>query len=201
MNLSEMRHDAAKTLVVPYDATPDTVDAAYVRRLEQRFELQNTDLESMVRGNEALYDARVRMRLPENMQWCAALRLLVTSNVDKIMDSTMVRFRQLHREAKSEISQMLADDLISDQKKLYRKYNLFRAVLGYEIAGIWGTIIYNHISEHPNPIVPIVGCTSLLVGAFTVGFLMDSMHRKIRKIGIDNALLQVILEAEKESQK
>lgn len=200
MTLSEKRWDAAKTLVVPYDATPDAVDAAYERRLTQRFGLQDMDLDSLVRGNEALYDARVRMRASEKMQWCAQLRLWATTQVDKIMNITMVRFQQLRREAKSELSQMFADDLISDQKKLCRKYNVLRAVSGYEIAGIGGMIIYNNVSQHPNPIVPIVGYGSLLAGAFTIGYLLDSMRRKTIEVGIDHALLQVILQAEKDLQ-
>lgn len=201
MTLSEKRQDAASTLVVPYDATPDMVDAAYERRLEQRFGLANMDLESMVHGNEALYDARVRMRLPEKMQWYAALRLLVTTKVDKIMNITMVRFQQLRRAAQSEISQKLADDLISDHNKVCRKYNVFCAVLGYEIAGIWTPIVYGNVSQEPNPIVPIVIYGSTIIGGLVVAHLMGSMRRRTAIMGIKHELLQAILQDEKEFQK
>lgn len=193
MTLSEKRQDAAFTLSVPYDATPEAVEAAYVRRLEQRFGLQNTDLESLTRGNEALYDARVRMRLPEKLQWCAALRLLATTKVDKIMHITMVRFKQLHRNAKSAVCQTIADELISDQKKLCRKYNVFRAVLGYEIAGIWTPIIYNNVSQEPNPIVPMIVYGSTFIGAFIIAYLMDSMRKKTIDVGIKHGVLQMML--------
>lgn len=193
MTLSEKRQDAAFTLSVPYDATPEAVDAAYVRRLEQRFGLQNTDLESLVRGNEALYDARVRMRLPEKLQWCAALRLLATTKVDKIMNITMVRFKQLYRNAKSADCQTIANELISDQKKLCRKYNIFRAVAGYEIGGIWGVMIYNNVSQEPGWIIPTAIYGSLMVGAFTIGYLMDSMRNKAVAIGIKHGILQMML--------
>ena len=201
MTLSEKRHDAACTLVVSYDATPNMVDAAYVRRLSQRFGLQNADFKSMIRGNEALYDARVRMRLPEKLQWCAALRLLATTSVDKTLNIMKVYFKQLRNQAKSEPCQTLADGLISDQKKLCRKYNVFRAICGYEIGGIWGTILYNNLSQEPNPIVPIVLNGSLLAGAFTLGYLMDSMRKKTTDIGIRLGFLQTLLPYEKDFQK
>ena len=201
MTLSEKRHDAACTLVVPYDATPDAVDAAYVRRLSQRFGLQNTDLESLIHGNEELYDARVRMRLPEKLQWCAALRLFATTKIDKSLNVMKVYFNQLRNQAKSEFCQFAADELISDQKKLCRKYNLFRAICGYEIGGIWGIVLYNNLSQEPNPIIPIVLSGSLLVGVFTTGYLMDSMRNKAVDIGIGLGVLRALLPYEKELQK
>ncbi|MDE6250436.1 MAG: hypothetical protein K2M34_02265 [Alphaproteobacteria bacterium] len=201
MTLSEKRHDAASTLVVPYDATPDMVDAAYVRRLSQRFGLQNADLKSLTRGNEALYDARVRMRLPEKLQWCAALRLLATTSVDKALNIMKVYFKQLRNQAKSEPCQTLADGLISDQKKLCRKYNVFRAICGYEIGGIWGIIIYNRISQEPDWIIPAVIGGSLVVGVVTLGYLMDSMRNKTIDIGVGLGLLQTLLPYEKDFQK
>lgn len=189
MNLSEKRKDAANTLVVPYDATPEMVNQAYERRLTQRFHLQNIDKDSYMRGNEELYDARVRMNMTPNKQWIAQLRLMATSHSDKMIDILLVILDALRRDSKSTFSKILIDDLMVDIPKMHRKYSILRGVYTYEIGGLLSMMAYNNIKPQHDPIVPLVVYGSLLVGAFSIGFLKDSINRSLVKISAWSELL------------
>lgn len=187
MNLLEKRQDAANTLVVPYDATSETVNQAYVRRLTQRFQLQNIDKDSYMRGNEQLYDARVRMETPADKQWRAQLRLMATTKVDKMTDVLMVMVSMMRRNSKSMLNQMLIDDLMVEVPKMRRKYNAFRGVCAYEICASLG--MYDLIQYPHNPTVGMVVYGSMFVGAIGMGILRDSLQRSITKVSAWSKLL------------
>ncbi len=189
MNLSEKRQDAAHTLVVPYDATPEMVNQAYIRRLTQRFRLQNIDKDSYMRGNEQLYDARVRMETPADKQWRAQLRLMATTKVDKMTDILIVLISMMRRDSKSGFTQILIDDLMVEIPKLRRKYNMFRGICAYEIGGALGMVAYDLIQYPHNPIVGMVVYGSMFVGALSMAFLRDSMQRSITKVSAWSKLL------------
>jgi len=189
MNLLEKRQDAAHTLVVPYDATPEMVNQAYVRRLSQRFQLQNIDIDSYSRGNEKLYDARVRMSEPDDKQWRAQLRLMVTTQIDKMTDVLMIMMSNLRRNSKSVLSQVLIDDLMVEIPKMRRKYNVFRSVCAYEICGLLGMMVYDHVDPHHSPFVSMAVYGSMFAGAIGIGMLRDSLDRSITKVSAWSKLL------------
>ncbi len=191
MNLLEKRQDAAHTLVVPYDATPEMVNQAYVRRLTQRFQLQNIDKDSYMRGNEQLYDARVRMATPANKQWCAQLRLMATTKVDKMTDILMVMISMMRRDTKSILCHVLIDDLMVEIQKMHRKYNVFRGICAYEIGGMLGMFTYDLANSHHSPVVGLVVYGSMFVGAIGIGLLRDSMQRSATKISLCSKLLSL----------
>lgn len=189
MNLIDKRKDAAHTLVVPYDATPDMVNQAYERRLQQRFGLQNEDKAAYARGIENLYDARIRMKTPANKQWIAQMRLMAVSNVDKMLDALMVMLVLARRDAKSTMSQIFIDDLMRIVPKLRRKYNLFRGVIAYELTGLGSMMVYNNVVPNHGHILPMIVYGSMIGGGFAMGMLMDSMNRdKIRIAALSKLL-------------
>jgi len=189
MNLSEKRQDAANTLVVSYNATPEMVNNAYVNRLTQRFHLQNIDIDSYNRGNEQLYDARIRMSIPADKQWRAQLRLMATTQIDKMTDILMVMMSMIRRDSKSVMSQILIDDLMVEIPKMRRKYNAFRGICAYEIGGIWGMFIYHHTRTAHDPIVALMVYGSMFAGAITMGMLRNSLRRSSIKIAAWSKLL------------
>ncbi|MCM1441888.1 MAG: hypothetical protein NC131_22155, partial [Roseburia sp.] len=184
-----MRMDAAHTLVVPYDATPDMVNQAYERRLAQRFGLQNEDKASYVRGIENLYDARVRMKTPVNKQWRAQLRLMAVSNVDKMLDAMMTMLIMARRDSKSINSQVLVDELMQTVPQLRRRYNMFRGLIAYELTGLGAMMVYNNVVPNHGPIIPMVAYGTMILGGFAIGSLMDSMERDKIKIAALTKLL------------
>lgn len=189
MNLNEKRKDAAHTLVVPYDATPEMVNQAYERRLTKRFHLQNIDEQSFHRGNAELYDARIRMSLPNKKQWLAQLRLMATSSSDKMIDMLMVMLRVMQRDSKSNFNKMLIDELFIDIPKMQRKYNILRGVYAYEITGLLSMMVYNQVKPHHNPITGLIVYGSMLIGGFAIGFIQDSINRSATKISAWSKLL------------
>lgn len=190
LNLKEKRYDAANTLVVPYDATPDMVDTAYERRLRQRFELQNSDFQAFMRGNDALYDARVRMSLPESKQWLAQLRLLATGGAYKAHTTMLYLLKLWRGKFKSVLCQTMADGLISDAKKMYRRYKILRGIYIYDIAGLWGMFAYNRLATETNPVVPIIVCGStIIITAVGVPVVYSLISKKARDLIINFDLM------------
>lgn len=189
MNLIDKRKDAAHTLVVPYDATPDMVNQAYERRMHQRFSLQNDDYDAYVRGIENLYDARIRMKISADNQWLAQLRLMATSRVDKMNYALMAVLKLARRDAKSPLSQVVIDDLIKTVPRLYRKYNILRGIVAYEFGGLGGMMVYDHVSPEHGPIVPMIAYGSMLVAAFAMAWVMDSIERDKTRIAAFSKLL------------
>ncbi len=189
MNLIDKRKDAAHTLVVPYDATPDMVNQAYNRRLHQRFNLQNDDYDSYVRGIEGLYDARIRMKTSVDKQWAAQLRLMATSKIDKMLYALMAMLALARRDAQSLMSQVYINDLMKIVPQLRRKYNVFRGLVAYELAGLGGMMVYDRVSPDHGPIVPISVYGSMLIAGFAMGWIMDSMERDKTQITVLSKLL------------
>lgn len=194
-NLTEKRHDAAQTLVVPYDATTDAVDAAYERRLSQRFELKNTDFSAFLRGNDALYDAHVRMRLPEDKQWLAQFRLLMTGHIDKSYAVLLYLFKHLRdKKYKSKMCRTMADELISDTKKLHCRYKVLNGICYYDIAAVWGQFAYCRLATEPNPIVSIAVLGSIFtLTMFGMPVVKHLMSEKIRDLAAKCCILYEIL--------
>lgn len=189
MKLSEKRMDAAHTLVVPYDATPDMVNQAYEKRLRQRFGLQNEDRATYKRGLENLYDARVRMKTPANKQWIAQLRLMATSNVDKMLDALMAMLVLARRDSKTAHSQVLIDELMQIVPQMRRKYNLFRGVVAYELGGLGAMMAYNASVPNHGPIVPIITYGTMIIGGFVIGAMRDSLEQDKIKLAALTKLL------------
>lgn len=185
MTNEEKRRDAAFTLSVPYDATPDMVAAAYNRRLSQRLPLNFTDDETLLRGNIELYDAKVRMQYSPSQQWRANLKLGMQSDNDKIHDVLMDNMYCIIRKVSDmqlPLHSIIFTEIAKASHKLYQKYKLSCNLLKYNLTVLGGMFVYNQTDHTNNIIIPMAAYGSILVATVVFAWTQDAQHKHLRDI-------------------
>ncbi len=183
MKISEDRQNVAHILVVPYDATPEIVNQAYRRRLEQRMGVDDIDDRSFLRGNIDLYDAKSMMQYPPSRQWYGYLKTKYTPTCYKNMDLMLDMLDIIRNKNSDIVNDVLLRQIVSKTQKLKRKYNLFHATLGYELAGLGG-IVYNCVNQNHNTIVPLVLYSSMLAAAVVMAYTKGSINKTFRDLSV-----------------
>lgn len=185
MTNEEKRRDAAFTLCVPYDATPDMVDAAYNRRLTQRLGINFTDSELFLRGDLDLYNAKVRMQYSPSQQWRANLKLGMQSNTDKtyhvLMDNLSCIIRKVS-DMQMPLHEMAFKQIAKHSNKLYKKYKLSCNLLKYNLTVLGGMFVYNQTDHTDNIIIPMAAYGSILVATVVFAWTRDAQQKHLKDI-------------------
>ena len=182
MTNEEKRRHAAATLVVSDKATPKMVTDAYKRRLKQYWDFNDSDPQLFLRKTKELYDAYVLMSHAPNKQYIAQAKLAMRGEVYKIYQTILAQMSILRGMTDDSVAKILWDDIAKHIEQLYRRYRLFRALCIYELSGLGGMFVFDHIKPEHDLWIPMAVYGSMLVAGFALGFVMDSIDKKKNQI-------------------
>lgn len=171
----DKRNDAANLLCISRDATPETVNQAYMTRFEQMLNFDTLRTES----ERQLYDARLRMLHPENRQWLATLKLLLIGKNVKDNHSFQTLLKIIRSNVKDSGVEFLLDEVGYLAEKLSRKVNLIKILCAYEIVATLG------VGAVKNATLIIALLFSQLGAGIILGFTMaeaDKCERELKAV-------------------
>lgn len=182
MTNEEKRRNAAATLVVPDNATPEMVADAYKHRLKQYLDFSDSDPQLFLRKINELYDAHVLMSHAPNKQYIAHAKLKMRGDFYKMYQTILAQVSVLRSVTDDSTAKILLDSIAKQTEQLCRRYRLFRALCMYELSGLGGMFVFDRVKPEHDLWIPMAVYGSMLVAGLALGFVMDSMDKKKNQI-------------------